>query len=186
MLLEIFPLIRRQIPAAELYLYTGMSLYGDGFSAMDDKLEGLYRKARELEGVHLHTPVPKKQLAMELGSAYLSLYPSHFPECCSIASLECQAAGTPMITSDYAGLRDTLVNGETGVLIPVDDQEAISWSSVYRKRFVEETVNLLRDDEKWRMLSDNARRAIARRYTWNVIAKEWVLEFESLLNRRGH
>jgi len=181
-LLEIFPLIRKQVSTAKLYLYTGMSLYGDGFSAMETELEALYGKARGMDGVVMHPPVPKRKLAVELDSACLSLYPSHFPECCSIASLECQAAGTPMITSDFAGLGDTIINGETGMLIPFDDPESRSWSPVYQQRFVEATVDLLTDHAKWQSLSQNARHLIAENYTWNVIAVEWEHEFASLLN----
>jgi glycosyltransferase involved in cell wall biosynthesis len=181
-LLEVFPLIRERIPAAELYLYTGMSLYGDGFSAMEQELEVIYRRARAQEGIILHPPLPKRKLAAELDSAYLSLYPCHFPECCSIASLESQAAGTPMITSDFAGLGNTIINGETGILIPFDDQQSRSRSPVYQRRFVEATVDLLMDDEKWEKFSHNARRLIAQRYTWNMIAREWEREFASLLN----
>ena len=87
-----------------------------------------------------------------------------------------------MITSDFAGLGNTIINGETGVLIPFDDQESRSRSPVYQQRFVEATVDLLRDYGKWQKLSQNARRLIAQRYTWNMIAREWEGVFVSLLN----
>ena len=181
-LLDIFPFIRREVPAAQLHLFTGMSLYGDSFSEWERQLKPLYDKARGQAGVHLNPPVTKQELAKELLSSYLALYPSHFKECCSISSLECQAAGTPMVTSDLAGLKDTIIDGESGVLIPVDDLARMSYSPVYRRKFLEVTLELLRNEEKWSYLSRNARRRMEEKYTWNRIARSWLAEFSALLH----
>lgn len=181
-LLDIFPFIRREVPVAQLYLFTGMSLYGDSFSEWERQMKPLYEKARGQAGVHLHPPVTKQELAKELLSSCLALYPSHFKECCSISSLECQAAGTPMVTSDLAGLRDTIVDGESGVLVPVDDPVQMSYSPVYRRRFLAASLELLRNEEKWSQLSQNARRRIAGKYTWDQIARNWLAEFSAMLH----
>ena len=182
MLLDIFPFIRREVPAAQLYLFTGMSHYGDSFSEWERQLKPLYDKARGQAGVHLNPPITKQELAKELLSSYLALYPSHFKECCSISSLECQAAGTPMVTSNLAGLKDTIIDGESGVLVPVDDPVQMSYSPVYRRRFLEATLELLGNEEKWNQLSWNARRRIGEKYTWDLIARKWLTEFSALLH----
>jgi glycosyltransferase involved in cell wall biosynthesis len=181
-LLDIFPSIRHEVPTAQLHLFTGMSLYGDSFSEWEHQLKPLYDKAKEQAGVHLHPPIIKQNLAKELLSSYLALYPSHFKECCSISSLECQAAGTPMITSDLAGLRDTIVDGESGELVPVDDPVQMRYSPVYRRRFLAATMELLRNEEKWNQLSQNARRRMGEKYTWDLIAQKWLTEFATLLH----
>lgn len=180
-LVKLFPFIRSAVPDVELHLYTGMSLYGDQFMEWEEQLRGLYDYARKMPGVFLREPLPKAELARELLTSGLSLYPSHFEECCSIASLEVQAAGVPMITSDLAGLRDTIKHGETGILIPIDNKELKSRSQQYQINFLNQAVRLLRDEVAWRTLSENAVRNIERHYTWSQIAKEWESEFVGLL-----
>jgi glycosyltransferase involved in cell wall biosynthesis len=181
-LVRLIPAIQSQAPGAEFYLYTGMSLYGEQFSDWEAQLGKLYEHARQMPGVHLREPLPKARLARELMSAWLSVYPSHFLECCSIASLECQAAGTPMITSDLGGLGDTIVNGETGILIPIDNPELKSYSPEYQARFVNHTINLMRDQNAWTRLSRNAKLKAAECYTWQGIAREWELKFRELID----
>lgn len=181
-LVNLFPHIRQAVPEVELHMYTGMSLYGDQFSEMEHQLQALYTHARKMPGVVLHEPIPKAELAQELMSARLALYPSHFSECCSIASLETQAAGTPMITSALAGLNDTLVHEETGILIPVDDPELKSRSTPYQVEFLNHTMRLLKDDQEWQTLSHNAMKMAADQYSWQDIAAEWETEFFKLLN----
>lgn len=181
-LLEVFPAIREQRPDAELFLFTGMSLYGESFTEWDQQLGHLYELAERLPGVHLQLPVTKADLAAELLSARLALYPSHFGECCSIASLETQAAGTPMITSDLAGLKDTIVDGETGVLLDIDDPQLLSRSPDYKRRFVTEALALLQDDRRWEALSKGGQLHIQTRYTWEAVAAEWEAEFLRILD----
>jgi D-inositol-3-phosphate glycosyltransferase len=131
--------------------------------------------------VYLSQPLPKAELARELLSSTLSLYPSHFEECCSIASLEVQAAGVPMITSDLAGLKDTIKDGETGVLVPIDDYEMKSRSQQYQVNFLNHAVRLLRDEKARMQMGDNARRNIVENYAWSGISAEWEAEFFRLL-----
>ena len=149
---------------------------------MEQQLQALYAHARKMPGVVLHEPIPKAGLAQELMSARLALYPSHFPECCSIASLETQAAGTPMITSALAGLNDTIVHGETGILVPIDDPELRSRSRQYQTEFLNHTIRLLNDDHEWQTLSNNAMKKAADHYSWQDIAAEWETEFFNVLN----
>jgi len=43
-----------------------------------------------------------------------------------IAGVESQAAGRPVLAADGGGARETVVDGETGHLVPVDDVEALA------------------------------------------------------------
>ena len=68
--------------------------------ASDDELAALYRRARALV-------VPNVE---EFG----------------IAAVEAQASGRPVLAADAGGARETVVPGETGVLVPPDDVEALA------------------------------------------------------------
>ena len=43
-----------------------------------------------------------------------------------IAAVEAQAAGRPVIAADAGGARETVVEGETGRLVPPDDVDALA------------------------------------------------------------
>src|SRR5690606_2655336 len=60
----------------------------------------------------------KQDLYRELAKTSLLLYPTNFPEISCIAAMEAQAFGVPVISTDDFALRETVINGESGILIP--------------------------------------------------------------------
>lgn len=178
-LVEIFPEIRKQFPA-ELYTFSSFKVYGA--PETDLKLKELFEKARA-EGIHVMEPVTQKELAKELQKSMLLLYPNHsatfhpvFAETSCITVLEAQAAGTPVITSNRGALPESVINGETGVIIDGDP-----YSKEYKEKFIAETISLLKDQNRWRKMSANARKRIQEIYSWSTIAREWQEEFSRLL-----
>jgi glycosyltransferase involved in cell wall biosynthesis len=78
-----------------------------------------------------------------------------------ITNLEAAACGTPTVASDSPGLRDSVLDGETGFLVPHGDVAALAG----RIRAVVE------DPELRETLGRNARR-FAHRFTWERAAEE--------------
>ncbi len=77
-----------------------------------------------------------------------------------ISILEAAACGTPTIASDAPGLRDSVVDGQTGYLVPHGDVEVLS-------QRIEE---LLEDEEERLKLGDGARN-FAEGFTWDASAR---------------
>ena len=77
-----------------------------------------------------------------------------------ISNLEAAACGTPTIASDVPGLRDSVVDGQTGFLVPHGDVETLS-------RRIEE---LLQDEEERTRLGRGARN-FAEGFGWDVSAR---------------
>ena len=53
------------------------------------------------------------------------LYPSYYPEGMSNVLLEAAASGRPVVAADRAGCRETVEDGKTGYLVPVNDEVAV-------------------------------------------------------------
>lgn len=53
------------------------------------------------------------------------LYPSYYPEGMSNVLLETAATGRPAIAADRSGCRETVTDGVTGYIVPVNDKEAV-------------------------------------------------------------
>jgi glycosyltransferase involved in cell wall biosynthesis len=77
-----------------------------------------------------------------------------------ISNLEAAACGTPTIASDVPGLRDSVVDGRSGFLVPHGDVEILS-------RRIEE---LLEDDEKRAQMGQGAR-SFAEGFSWDASAR---------------
>ena len=78
-----------------------------------------------------------------------------------ITNLEAAACGTPTVASDSPGLRDSVMDGETGILVPHGDVAALA----------EALARLVGDTELRDRMGRNAA-AFARRFTWDRAAEE--------------
>jgi len=93
----------------------------------DGELRGdLERRAREL-GVAdrvLFTGARDDVPAL-LASFDVFAFPSLFEGLC-LAVIEAQAAGVPIVATPVGGIRETVVDGQTGLLVPLRDPEALA------------------------------------------------------------
>ena len=185
-LLDIFPLIKKEIPEAELYVFCCFD-YWRRKDWEDSKIFGrLYEKAQKTAGVFLKGCVKQTELAEELLHSRVFVYPSHaapkfdfFAETFCVAALEAQAAGTPVVASARGALTETVVDGQTGVLIPGDP-----YSTEFQKRFAEETIKLLKDEERWQKMSLAARKWSQTNFPWPNIARQWGEKFTEFLDKK--
>ena len=76
-----------------------------------------------------------------------------------ISNIEAAACGTPTVASDAPGLRESVVDGETGLLVPHGDVDALTSA----------LASLLTDPESRASLGIGARR-FAEQFTWEATA----------------
>jgi glycosyltransferase involved in cell wall biosynthesis len=85
----------------------------------------LPRLRQEYEGVHeFRGRLPDAELRGLYGRALALIVPN--VEEFGIAAVESQAAGRPVVGIDAGGLTETVVRGETGELVPEDDEDALA------------------------------------------------------------
>lgn len=91
--------------------------------------ESLVALAAEL-GVSGHITwlgwVPYDQIPELHMSMDVSVMPSVVSESFGVAAIEAQAAGVPVVASDYPGIREAVRDGVTGILVPPRDSGAIA------------------------------------------------------------
>jgi phosphatidylinositol alpha-1,6-mannosyltransferase len=83
-----------------------------------------------------------------------------------IAFVEAGASGTPSVAGDSGGVRAAVRDGETGVLVPPTDPEAVA-AAVHR---------LLADPVRREAMGRSARLAVEHYYNWDRVARD-TLEF---------
>ncbi|ROR96819.1 D-inositol-3-phosphate glycosyltransferase [Salana multivorans] len=123
--------------------------------AFVDSLVELARRLGVADDVELLGPRNRVELAEEMRAATLVLVPSHF-ETYGLVALEASASGVPVLASDAGGLRESVIDGETGVLLATRSPRA--WA--------EAVGGLLADRELREQLGAAGRRlALGRSWT---------------------
>ena len=79
-----------------------------------------------LPGVVALGPMPHRYAIEALRRSLFTVVPSILPETFGLVALETAAAGKPIVASDIGGLRDVVVDEETGLLVAPGDPEAMA------------------------------------------------------------
>jgi glycosyltransferase involved in cell wall biosynthesis len=133
---------------------------GDG-----PELGSLQRIAAEIPGVELTGWIEDAEKWRLLGEAWFLLNASHH-EGWGLAIMEAAAAGTPGLVVDAPGVRDCVVDGDTGVIVHAPERDlpqavAHSW------------IDLAADAERRTRLG-HASRARAAEYSWDKVIERWI------------
>ena len=97
---------------------------------------------------------------------------SSFREGLPLSLLEAMSAGLPVVGTDVPGIRDIIVDGRTGLLVPSDDPARLS-DALFR---------VLSDSELARRLSERGSEYVLREHG----CEKWVSEYEALFSLNGH
>lgn len=174
-LLSLWPQLKRRQPNLKLRVAFYENPGPDEYMA--EYLKTLRGGVESLPDVTLLGGLSKEELYRELARSTLLLYPATFPEVSCISAMEAAACGTPIVASRYAALKETVADGETGLLIPGDP-----YAEQYQQAYVEAVETLLNDRARWAEMSTAARRRVEQCYQWREIAAEWEQVLERLLS----
>lgn len=94
-------------------------------------------------------------------------------EAFGLVMLQAHAAGRPVICSDLPGLSTVNVGGETGLLVPPGDADALA-------RAIDA---LLDDPEARRRMGEEGRRRVERLYTVDLMARRIEAVYDEVLSR---
>jgi glycosyltransferase involved in cell wall biosynthesis len=175
-LVELFPKIRKRFRNAELLVFSDYETHGFPRGEITKRYPNLFKKMSQ-PGIHWLGNVKRPQLMEELQRAYILAYPAHFNETSCSAAIEAQAAGTVPVTTRQAALPETVIDGQSGILIPGNSR-----SFIYKWRYVRAILDLLQNDQKWLAMSEAGKKRMAESYTWDKIALEWDEFFKKVLN----
>jgi glycosyltransferase involved in cell wall biosynthesis len=141
---EAFKIIKAKHPDARLIML------GDG-----EMLPAL--REMNVEGVDLRGKLPRDQVLEIMGEAHL-LVACSIREGWGLVVTEANSVGTPAVTYDVHGLRDSVRNGETGILTATNPQA-----------LADAVLQLLDDQEQYSRLRNNAIRW-GGTHTWDSMA----------------
>ena len=134
-------------------------------------LEGLAQSLHLGERVKFLGFVPEDQKIHLLRRAWASVLASP-KEGWGISNLEAAACGTPVIAANSPGIRESVVDGETGFLVPQDDPEAMAAAM----------RGLVQSPDLVSVLGAAARK-FAEKFTWERSANETLSHLEEVISK---
>jgi len=91
-----------------------------------------------------------------------------------IINLEAMACERPVVASAVGGIKEVVVPGETGLLVPPADPAALA----------DAIVQVLRDPERAREMGLKGRRRVEDRFSWTAIAERTRAMYDALIQER--
>jgi starch synthase len=128
----------------------------------------------------------KKHEAIQLYSnARVFCCPSVY-EPFGIVNLEAMACRAPVLASSTGGIKEVVVDGETGYLVPFE-QDPVTSFPVDPEKFARDLAaginRLLEDPDKCRRFGNAGRRRVEEIFSWSAIAQQTIRLYEMLLQR---
>ena len=128
--------------------------------------------------------VPRAAAVQLYGHAALFCCPSIY-EPFGIINLEAMACGTPVVASAVGGIPEVVVDGETGLLVPLEQQAESPFEPIDPPRFSADLATainrLLADDSLRARMGEAGRRRVEERFAWSVVAERTVDLYRSLV-----
>lgn len=159
--IEAFKIVKGAFPDAELWII------GDGY--FRDRLVGM-----ACEGVRFFRSCSNAERRDLIKRAWVLVNPS-VREGFGLNVVEANALGVPCVAYDVAGLRDSIVHGETGLLVESGNVKALA----------EGIIKVLKDDGLRVRLSKNALE-FSKSFSWDKVADKFmeVIRFGGDLSAR--
>jgi glycogen synthase len=102
-----------------------------------------------------------------------------------IINLEAMACETPVVASSVGGIKEAVVDGENGFLVPLEQQTTSPFEAVHPEKFsrdLAEKINRLMADEALRIKMGKAgRKRAVEFFSWSRIAEKTLSLYQSLL-----
>ena len=116
--------------------------------------------------------VQHEDLASYYAAADVCVVPSHY-EPFGLVAIEAMASRTPVIASEVGGLKFSVADRETGLLVPPQDEAAFAGA-----------IDSVLSDPQWRKeLGTNARTRVEAKFSWDGVAQQLAEEYATALNK---
>jgi len=105
-----------------------------------------------------------------------------------IINLEAMSCRTPVVASATGGIREVVVDGETGYLVPFG-QDPVTGFPIDPEKFARDLASALRqlleNPEKCKRFGEAGRRRVEEKFSWSAIAKQTIRLYERMIEQRS-
>ena len=160
----------KQHPNLQLIIVGG-STPGKTDGKERDRIEGIVNELGISEITTFAGQIEHRDLAYYYAAANVCVVPSHY-EPFGLVAIESMASGTPVIASEVGGLKFTVVNEFTGLLVPSQDVKAFA-----------EAIDRVLSYPAWaRQLEKEAKKRVVSMFSWDGVAEQLAEEYATRLD----
>ncbi|MGB5464183.1 MAG: glycogen synthase [Aureibaculum sp.] len=102
-----------------------------------------------------------------------------------IINIEAMACETAVVASAVGGIKEVVIDGETGILVPLEQQNAAPFEPIDPDRFSRDLANgvnkLINNDELRNKMAKKGRKRVEDHFDWIAIAKQVEALYKSLI-----
>ena len=105
-----------------------------------------------------------------------------------IINLEAMACGAPVVASATGGILEVVVEGETGHLVPFEQDPVTTFPSdpaQFAEDLAERLTELLADPERAKAMGAAGRQRVEAQFSWTAIAEQTIALYRGLVEGRG-
>lgn len=169
-------------PETQIVLCAGAPDTPEIAKEMEESVD-LVKKTRK-NVIWISEMLEKKEVIQLYSHADVFCCPSIY-EPFGIINIEAMACGTAVVASAVGGIKEVVVEGETGFLIPVEQQKEAPFEPVNPDKFSQDLangINKLIDNELLRnKMAKNGRQRVEDHFDWSAIAKQVEKLYKSLI-----
>ena len=104
-----------------------------------------------------------------------------------IINLEAMACRAPVVASATGGIKEVVVDGETGYLVPFDQDPVTRFPRdprTFARDLAVRIHALLKDPERCKRFGDAGRKRVEEIFSWTAIAQQTIRLYEKLIEQR--
>jgi len=128
--------------------------------------------------------LPKKEVIQLYSHADVFCCPSIY-EPFGIINIEAMACETAVVASAVGGIKEVVVQGETGILIPLKQQDVAPFEPINPDQFAKDLADginkLINNNELRKSMAKNGRKRVEEHFDWIAIAKQVEALYKSLI-----
>ena len=127
--------------------------------------------------------LPKKEVIQLYSHANVFCCPSIY-EPFGIINIEAMACETAVVASAVGGIKEVVVDGETGILVPLEQQNVAPFEAIDPDKFSRDLAiginKIINNKELCDTMAKNSRRRVEDYFDWSSIAKQHLELYKSL------
>jgi alpha-maltose-1-phosphate synthase len=133
--------------------------------------------------VWIEKMVTKREAIQLYSNARVFCCPSVY-EPFGIINLEAMACRVPVVASATGGIKEVVVDGKTGYLVPFDQDPVTSFPrdpETFARDLASRSSELMADPEKCQRFGEVGRRRVEEQFSWTAIAHQTIELYERLI-----
>ncbi len=164
-LLRAFAVASKQVPSL------CMTMAGDG--PMHEELVALTNDLHISKQIDFPGFVPNEQAHKLIEKSHIIVMPS-LEEAFGVAAIEGSVHGRPVIATTVGGIPEVICDGQSGILVPPDDVDALATA----------IIKLASDKELRNSMGQAGKKIVCEQYLWDNCVDRIVALYDRLINEK--